>query len=116
MHELEPPQRYRTIYVCGAFGLGSDREQDAEALRRFQEYLEPGGTLLLDIEVPYASADDWRYWLKDERQSLPQDAKRPGERRPASDGSELAERSAGRLRPARAARHRRDARRALARR
>jgi SAM-dependent methyltransferase len=89
MHELEPPRRYRTIYVCGAFGLGSDREQDAEALRRFHEYLEPGGTLLLDVQVPYASADDWKYWLKDERRSLPQEAKPPRERRPASDGSEL---------------------------
>ena len=89
MHELEPPRRYKTIYVCGAFGLGSDREQDAEALRRFHEYLEPGGTLLVDIEVPYASADDWKYWLKDERRSLPQEAKPPGERRSASDGSEL---------------------------
>jgi SAM-dependent methyltransferase len=89
MHELEAPRRYRTIYVCGAFGLGSDREQDAEALRRFHEYLEPGGTLLVDIEVPYVSADDWKYWLKDERGSLPQEAKHPSERRPASDGSEL---------------------------
>src|ERR671924_96038 len=47
MHELEPPRRYRTIYVCGAFGLGSDRAQDAEALRRFHGALEPGGTLVL---------------------------------------------------------------------
>jgi SAM-dependent methyltransferase len=89
MHELEPPRRYRTIYVCGAFGLGSTREQDAEALLRFHEYLDPGGTLLVDIEVPYASADDWKYWLKGERHLLPQEAKRPQERRPASDGSEL---------------------------
>ena len=89
MHELEPPRRYRTIYVCGAFGLGSDPEQDAEALRRFHEHLEPDGTLLLDIEVPYASADDWKYWLKEERRSLPQEAKPPQELRPASDGSEL---------------------------
>ena len=28
MHELDPPRRYRTIFVCGAFGLGSTREQD----------------------------------------------------------------------------------------
>jgi SAM-dependent methyltransferase len=24
MHELEPPRSYRTIFVCGGFGLGSD--------------------------------------------------------------------------------------------
>src|SRR5215218_6325258 len=51
MHELDAPRRYRTIVVCGAFGLGSSREQDAEALRRFHACLEPGGTLLLDVEL-----------------------------------------------------------------
>ena len=35
MYQLTPPRRYRTIVVCGAFGLGSTREHDAEALRRF---------------------------------------------------------------------------------
>ena len=60
MHELEPPRSYRTIVVCGAFGLGSTREQDAEALARFHRYLEPGGTLVLDNEVPYANARRWR--------------------------------------------------------
>ena len=63
MHELDPPRRYRTIYVCGAFGLGSTREHDAEALWRFRECLEPGGTLLLDTEVPYAlDANSWKWW------------------------------------------------------
>jgi SAM-dependent methyltransferase len=52
MHELDPPRRYRTIYVCGAFGLGSTYAQDREALRRCHEHLEPGGTLVLDNEVP----------------------------------------------------------------
>ena len=93
MHELEPSRRYKTIYVCGAFGLGSDREQDGEALRRFHDCLEPDGTLLLDIEVPYADARQWPYWLKEERSSLPQTAKPPRERRRASDGSEYALRS-----------------------
>ena len=23
MHELDPPRKYRTVYVCGTFGLGS---------------------------------------------------------------------------------------------
>src|SRR2546421_11189438 len=59
MHELDPPRKYKTIYVCGAFGLGSTREQDAQALRRFRDCLEPGGTLLLDIEGPYANPDQW---------------------------------------------------------
>jgi hypothetical protein len=56
LHELDPPRRYRTIVVCGVFGLGSTRAQDQEALRRFHHWLEPGGTLLLDNEVPYENA------------------------------------------------------------
>jgi SAM-dependent methyltransferase len=90
MHELGPPRSYRTIYVCGAFGLGSTREQDLAALGRFHEHLEPGGTLLLDVEAPYADTRLWKYWLADERASLPEAAKPPRERKRASDGSELA--------------------------
>src|SRR5438874_9445262 len=26
MHELDPPRTYKTIFVCGAFGLGSTRD------------------------------------------------------------------------------------------
>ena len=93
MHALHPPRRYKTIFVCGAFGLGSTREQDVEALRRFHEYLEPDGTLLLDIEVPYADSKQWRYWLREERGALPEAPKPPRERRRASDVAEYALRS-----------------------
>jgi SAM-dependent methyltransferase len=93
MHELDPPRRYRTIFACGAFGLGSTREQDVEALHRFHSSLEPAGTLLLDVEVPYADPKQWRYWLRGERGTLPETAQRPRERRLASDGSELSLRS-----------------------
>jgi SAM-dependent methyltransferase len=93
MHELDLPRRYKTIFVCGAFGLGSTREQDFEALRRFHEYLEPGGTLLLDIEVPYADTRLWRYWLREDRQTLPEPPEPPRERRRASDGAEYGLRS-----------------------
>jgi hypothetical protein len=93
MHELDPPRRYRTIFVCGAFGLGSTRERDLEALRRFHEYLEPDGTLLLDIEVPYADSKQWRYWLREERGALPESQRPARERRRGSDGAEYALRS-----------------------
>ena len=93
MHALELPRRYRTIFVCGAFGLGSDREQDAEALRRLHDHLLPGGTLLLDAEVPYADSRQWRYWLKDERAALPEAAVSPEKRRLGSDGAEYGLRS-----------------------
>jgi SAM-dependent methyltransferase len=93
MHELDPPRRYRTIYVCGAFGLGSTYEQDREALRRFHEHLEPGGTLVLDNEVPYNYGERWRQWQTERRAELPEPWPPPGERRRASDGAEYELRS-----------------------
>jgi SAM-dependent methyltransferase len=50
LHELELPRRYGAIVCCGTFGLGCTREQDAEALRRMHDHLEPGGQLALDVE------------------------------------------------------------------
>jgi SAM-dependent methyltransferase len=90
MHELTPPRRYSTIYVCGAFGLGSTREQDREALRRIHDHLEPGGTFVIDNEVPYANETVWRYWTKETRATLPEELEPPKERRRTSDGDELA--------------------------
>jgi SAM-dependent methyltransferase len=92
MHALDPPRTYRTIYVCGGFGLGSTRDQDVVALRGFYEHLEPGGVLVLDNENPYSGAYPWRYWVKTEREAIP----RPWqplesvERRRGSDGAEYA--------------------------
>jgi len=93
MHELDLPRRYRTIFVCGAFGLGSTRAQDEEALRRFRAHLEPGGTLLVDIEVPYADARQWPLWTKAGREALPQEPQAPEQGDPASDGAEYGLRS-----------------------
>jgi SAM-dependent methyltransferase len=95
MHELAPPRRYRTIYVCGAFGLGSTWEQDREALRRFHEHLEPGGTLVLDNEVPYSDPKRWAQWTRQGRAELPEAAPPPRERRRGSDGAEYELRSRG---------------------
>lgn len=90
MHELDRPRRYRTIFVCGSFGLGSNRDRDLQALTRFREHLSPGGVLVLDIEVPYADAKQWKHWLKGERASLPEAARPPRQRRRGSDGAEYA--------------------------
>jgi SAM-dependent methyltransferase len=92
MHELDPPRTYRTIFVCGGFGLGSDREQDVQALGRFFENLEPGGTLVLDNENPYSSGYPWRAWRKSERAELPRPPEplEAAERRRGSDGAEYA--------------------------
>lgn len=93
LHELAPPRRYATIVACGVFGLGSTRAQDQEALHRFHRFLEPGGTLLLDNEVPYANARLWRRWPKSGRQRLPTRWSPWGERRRAADGTEFRLRS-----------------------
>ena len=90
LHELDPPRSYRTIVACGVFGIGSTRLQDEEALRRFHQFLEPGGILLLDNEVPYANAKRWRQWTKEERAQLPEPWPPPGERERAPDGTEYA--------------------------
>jgi hypothetical protein len=88
LHELAPPRRYAAIVVCGVFGLGSTREQDKLALRRLHESLEPGGTLLLDNQVPYALTRRWPSWTTDGRAKLPEPWPPPGERVQAADGSE----------------------------
>jgi SAM-dependent methyltransferase len=90
MHELDPPRSYRTIFVCGGFGLGSDRAEDQEALARFYEHLDPGGTLVLDNEVPYANAKLWARWPKSGRGELPRPWGDPPAPRRASDGNDYA--------------------------
>ena len=89
MHELAPPRRYRTVFVCGGFGVGSTRATDAEALVRFRDALEPGGTLVIDHEMPYSDAWLWQRWTKDEREQLPRPWGPEGERRRTADGAEL---------------------------
>jgi SAM-dependent methyltransferase len=93
LHELDPPRQYATIVACGVFGLGSSRAGDQEALRRFRRCLEPGGTLLLDNEVPYANAHIWRQWTSEGRGELPEPWPRSGDRRRTGDGVDFELRS-----------------------
>lgn len=89
MNELDMPRRYRTVYVCGAFGIGGDRGDDEEALRRIYQHLEPGGTLVLDNDVPYNDEHRWQYWTKEKRRELPEPWRgSSGGRRTGSDGVE----------------------------
>ena len=90
MHELDLPRRYRAIVVCGGFGLGGSREQGVEALRRLHDHLEPGGLLLLDNEVPYASPRWWAAWPAEGRAELPRPWPPFRGREPTADGAELA--------------------------
>jgi SAM-dependent methyltransferase len=91
-HELRLPRTYRTIYGCGSFGLGGNRDHDREALERLYDHLEPGGLLVLDHEMPYADAEGWSHWTKEGRRTLPEDFEE-SEWRAGSDGAEYRWRS-----------------------
>jgi SAM-dependent methyltransferase len=93
VHELDLPRRYRTIVLCGGFGLGGHRAHDVEGLRRLYEHLEPGGLLVLDNEVPYANPRLWARWPKTGRDDLPVPWREGGDRRVGSDGAEYELRS-----------------------
>ena len=89
MHELAMPRRYKSIVVCGGFGLGGSRQQDQEALNRFFQYLEPGGALFVDSYLPYKDADEWHYWIKEEHQKLPEPWPASGSRQRTENGEEI---------------------------
>lgn len=89
LHELDVPRRYRSVVVCGAFGLGGSRADDLEGLRRIRRHLEPGGCLLLDHHLPNREmAKGWSAWV--EPPELPRPWPARADRRTAGDGSELA--------------------------
>jgi SAM-dependent methyltransferase len=90
LHELDPPRRYRTIVVCGVFGIATTRQQDREALGRLHAALEPGGTLLLDSEMPYANPQTLRRWTSEGRAELPTPWSTDPARAVAPDGGEYA--------------------------
>jgi SAM-dependent methyltransferase len=92
MHELQLKRKYRTIYMCGAFGIGGNREHDRESLRRAYQHLEPGGALLIANHwFPYGEADGkaWSRWLPGHRADVPRDWPSDGERRTTADGDEI---------------------------
>lgn len=89
MHRLDLPHRYRTIYICGSFGIGGEREHDREALQRCYRHLEEGGRLVLNLDQPYSDARAWAYWVPEQRQRLPRPWRETGTRRGAANGEEL---------------------------
>jgi SAM-dependent methyltransferase len=89
LHELDLPRSYKTIIVCGAFGLGGSRRHDQEALQRLHRHLQPGGALLLDSYLPYKDEEEWHYWTKEGRSELPQGWRTTGARRGTANGDEL---------------------------
>jgi SAM-dependent methyltransferase len=88
MHELSPRRRYRTVLMCGAFGLGGSRLDDIEGLRRVQASLEPGGTFVMDHHLPNFGKRAWQSWVVEPE--LPQPWPDREDRRRCRDGTELA--------------------------
>ena len=89
IHELALPRRYRTIVICGSFGIGGTRQEDLEGLRRVHEHLLPGGLLAFDLFLPNFDRKSWGAWLPKNRRELPMPWPERSERRQAADGSEL---------------------------
>ncbi|MBI3743975.1 MAG: class I SAM-dependent methyltransferase [Chloroflexi bacterium] len=89
MHALDLPRLYRTIYMCDSFAIGGRRRQDADALRCFYRYLEPGGALVFNHEFRDGDAEEWQEWAREKRHQLPEVWPSSGNRRQASDGSEI---------------------------
>lgn len=86
MHALDLPRSYKTIIICGSFGLGGDRQQDLAALRRFHQYLEPGGVLAFDLDIPYRH-HYWQYTDEEKRRQLPEEWSPVLDRKRAADGT-----------------------------
>jgi len=90
-HELDLQRTYRTIYLCGVFGIGGRRDRDLEGLRRAYGHLEPGGTLFINHELPYEHLDEqrWGRWLPGHRAEIPHAWPEEGDRRTAANGDEI---------------------------
>jgi SAM-dependent methyltransferase len=89
MHELDPPRRYGTIYICDSFGIGGSRDRDREALRRVRAALDDGGQLLVSHDLPYSDAAGWPRWLPGGRADLPEEWPERGRRRTCADGTTI---------------------------
>lgn len=88
MRALDLPRKYRTVIICGAFGLGGTRADDLEGLRRIRAHLESSGTLVMDHYLPNLDRRSWRNaWI--EKPALPRAWPTRGDRRVTSDGTEL---------------------------
>jgi SAM-dependent methyltransferase len=88
MHAIELPRRYKTIYICGSFGLAGSRERDLATLRCCHEQLERAGALILNIQAEYTWPEAWEKWLPEYRSKLPEAWPEDGRPRTDSDGSE----------------------------
>jgi ubiquinone/menaquinone biosynthesis C-methylase UbiE len=63
MQDLELDRQYRTLFIPAcSFQILAAREEAFEALRRFRTHLEPGGELLITLEIPWRDFGVERQW------------------------------------------------------
>jgi SAM-dependent methyltransferase len=56
---LELDRRFRTIVMCGSFGLNNRRADDVDALARVFVHLAPGGEVVFDLEPGWSDPHVW---------------------------------------------------------
>jgi hypothetical protein len=89
MHELSLSRRYGTIFICDSIGLSGGRSNDLSTFRRCHEHLTPGGALILNVKMEYASKSAWEMWTSDGQERLPADWPEVPIVRVAPDGAEF---------------------------
>lgn len=92
MHALDLPRTYKTICICGSFGLAGSREQNLETLRRCYHHLDPSGALVFNIEAECNLPDAWQNWLEEKRRGLSEPRPERGTKRRTPDGTEYVSR------------------------
>lgn len=88
LHVLDLPRRYRTIVVCGVFGIGVTRAQDQQGLQVLFRHLEPGGLLVIDNHLQYCDPEEWGVWQKEQREAMPRPWSAGIGSEPPQDGSD----------------------------
>lgn len=89
IHELDLPQRYRTIFACGVVGLGGERRHTLQAMQRCYEHLRAGGTFAFDYTPRWNDPPAWLSRLPEQRRAHPQEWPQTSERKRLADGCEL---------------------------
>jgi SAM-dependent methyltransferase len=89
MHDLILSRQYGTILICDSFGLGGGRGNDLSMFRRCHEQLKPGGALVFNLGMEYASDKAWDLWKSKARERLPADWPETPITRVLPDGSEF---------------------------
>ncbi|MZQ81092.1 methyltransferase domain-containing protein [Paenibacillus sp. 5J-6] len=89
MHELDLPQRYRTIIACGVIGLGGEHRLTMQAMQRCYEHIRSGGTFAFNYAVRWNDPPAWLARLPEYRRAEPQEWPASSERQRLADGMEL---------------------------